>query len=190
MYSTDSDRWRVRATVDKYDSDQSLWALNRASAVWLPGDQLRAMVGPPSGSVAVNGNMLLTAGVTRLMSLFTGAGGQALTNTATRVGVGTSTATEAMNQTDLQAPAGAANRWFQVMDATYPQQTSGVITAKGTFGVSDANFAWNEWGIDIGNPTVTSGTTVNSCLVNRKRVTLDVKAQGTMWVFTVTLTIG
>lgn len=182
--------WTVHAHVDRYDADQVSWAQARTGSDSLSGDIMARLTGPASSTADVHGNLLLTAGLNRLMSLLTGAGGQTMTATSTRLGVGNSATAEAAGQTDLQAPAGATNRWFQVMDATYPQLAGGVITLKSTFGVNDANFTWNEWGADIGMPTVTNGTTVNPLLFNRKVVSLNVKASGALWAFTVTLTMA
>lgn len=184
--------WRPVAVVEKFTEDQVKFVTQKLE---LPlaapsGDLLRALAGAPEGGITADiGNLLTTAGLNRLTSLWIGAGGQAMTNTATRLGVGNSSTAEAVGQTDLQAAAGSANRWFQIMDATYPQQSNGVVTVKATFATGDGNFVWNEWGIDIGTPTVTSGNTVNANLVNRKVASLGTKASGS-WVLTVTITIA
>ena len=94
-----------------------------------------------------------------------------------------------MGQTDLQAAAGSANRQFKVMDATYPSASGGVVTARSTFATGEANFVWNEWGLDIGTPTVTDGTTVNAVLLNRKVESLGTKVSGS-WVLTVSVTFA
>jgi len=76
------------------------------------------------------------------------------------------------------------------MDATYPSVSAGVLTARATFGASDGNFAWQEWGMDVGTPTVTSGTTVNANFFNHKIVSLGTKANPAVWALTVTITIS
>lgn len=58
-----------------------------------------------------------------------------------RLGVGDSTTAFAASQTDLQA---ATNKLRKGMDATYPQRTGNVVTARATFGTAEANFAWEE----------------------------------------------
>jgi hypothetical protein len=75
------------------------------------------------------------------------------------------------------------------MDATYPQNAAGVITARSSFQTGEANFVWAEWGIDIGTPTVVDGTTVAAVLLNRKVQALGTKAVG-IWVATATITIA
>lgn len=188
--------WRVHARVEKWDADQTAylvasWPLVRTSRSGQPRPEdfrrhgLRPMV------VELPGNLLTTAGVTRLASLLAGAGGQAATNTAARIGVGNGGGTAAVGDTDLSASAGSANRWFQVMDATYPQLAAGVATFRSTFASSDGNFAWNEWGIDIGTPTVSSGNTVAAVLLNHKTsAALGTKASGSTWTFTATVTLS
>lgn len=130
------------------------------------------------------GNLLLNAGITRLCNLLVGAGGTAFNNGNSRIGVGDSSTAASASQTDLQA---STNKYWQVMDATYPQVSGQTITWKATFGTSDANFAWNEWGIDNGT---TAGTTVTAPMLNRKVASLGTKASGSTWVLTVTITIS
>ena len=162
--------WRPVLTVEKYH-----------------GDDLTA---DPYETVTKVGNLLTTAGLTRITGLIVASGGQGLTNTATRLGVGNSSTAAAVGQTDLQAAAGAGNRFFMTMDATFPSAAAGVITAKATVGTADGNFAWNEWCLDIGTPTVTSGTTVNACMVNRAVQSLGTKTSAGTWVATATITIS
>jgi hypothetical protein len=183
--------WRPIAVVEKFSDDQVKFVTRKLELPVAPsGDMLRALAGAPEDGIAADvGNLLVTAGLNRLTSLLIGAGGQAMTNTATRLGVGNSSSAEAVGQTDLQAAAGSGNRWFQVMDATYPQQSNGVVTVKATFATGDGNFVWNEWGIDIGTPTVSSGNTVAALFFNRKVASLGTKASGS-WVLTVTVTIA
>ena len=190
MTTTTAIRWAPKAHVDKYDDDQTAWVAAK-SGVLVPqhADFLAAGV-KPFDTADDEGNLLTTVGLNRITSLIIGAGGQALTNTAARLGVGNGAGSAAVGDTDLGAAAGSSNRWFQVMDATYPQQSNGVITFKATWATGDGNFAWNEWGVDVGTPTVTSGATVNSPLVNHKTsAALGTKASGS-WVLTVTITLS
>lgn len=166
----DSIAWRPVLTVAKYAGND------------LTVDPLDVIVAP--------GNLLTTAGLTRITSLIIAAGGQGATNTATRLGVGNSPTAAAVGQTDLQAAAGASNRYFMTMDATYPQVSAGAITFKATFGTADGNFAWNEWCIDIGTPTVTAGTTVNATMLNRAVQSLGTKTSAGTWVATATITLS
>ncbi len=183
----DSIRWRPFVTVDKYDDDQVAW-VQRRTGVTPDGATLAAHVAP-SETVTAVGNILTTAGLQRLTNLLIGAGGIALTNTTARLGVGNSTTAAAVGQTDLQAVAGAANRWFQPQDATYPTAVNGVVTLKSTFATGDGNFVWAEWGADIGAATVVAGAVVSATLLNRAVQALGTKASGS-WVLTATITIS
>lgn len=183
-------KWGPVATVEKYDADQVAYAI-RESGLAVPTSVEFAALGlVPYETVVSVGNLLTTAGLTRITSLITAAGGQGVTNTASRLGVGNSATAETVGQTDLQAAAGAANRQFKVMDATFPSTSAGVITLKSTFATGDANFVWAEWGVDIGTPTVTDGTTVNATLLNRKVQALGTKTSAGSWVLTATITLS
>ncbi len=180
--------WTAHATVDKWDADQTQWATHRLGRPPIAADFAALRIHPPE-TVEAAGNLATTAGLTRITSLITGGGGQAATNTSARLGVGDSTTAATTGDTDLGAASGSTHRWFQVMDATYPQTSGGVITFKASFGGGDGNFAWAEWGVDIGTPTVSSGATVNATLLNHKIASLGTKASGT-WALTATLTIA
>lgn len=184
-------QWRTTTLCEKFSADQVLYASTMLHRV-PTGDELRALCGEPEDGVHedLTSNLLTTAGLNRMTSLIIGAGGQAATATATRIGVGNSSSAAAVGQTDLQAASGSGNRQFKVMDSTYPQQSNGVITCKSTFASGEANFAWEEWCIDIGTPTVSDGTTVAALMLNRKVASNGTKASGASWAFTVTITLS
>lgn len=100
------------------------------------------------------------------------------TNANAHLGVGDSNTAFAAAQTDLVA---AANKLRKAMDATYPQITGNVITFKSTFGTSDANFTWAEWGVFNAS---SAGT-----MLSRKVEALGTKTTGT-WVLTITETVS
>ena len=114
-----------------------------------------------------------------LASLAAGAGGTAFNNANAYIGVGDSTTAHAFTQTDLQA---ATNKFRKAMDATYPQVAANVLTYRATFGTSEANFAWQEWGVF----NASSGGT----MMNRKVESLGTKTSSQSWQFTVTITHG
>lgn len=107
-----------------------------------------------------------------------GAAGTPFNNANSYIGVGDSTAAFAAAQTDLQA---ATNKLRKAMDATYPQGAANVITFRSTFATTDANFAWQEWGVF----NAASGGT----MLNRKVESLGTKTNTQTWQFTVTLTV-
>ncbi len=123
------------------------------------------------------------------MNLLTAQGGtQALTATSVRIGVGNSNTAEAYTDTDLGAAAGASNRYFQPVSGAGTLGTRTLAFAA-TFGTADGNFAWNEFGLDVGTPTVSGGTTVNALLFNHKAgIAQGTKASGQTWTATATLT--
>jgi hypothetical protein len=179
--------WRV----DRYDADQTAWVRRRSGLAAPDGAAFRRLRVDPYETSTVHGNLLTTAGLNRLTSLAIAGGGQAITNTSARIGVGDGAGTAAVGDTDLSAAAGSTHRWFQVMAATYPQQSNGVITLQSVFGTADGNFAWNEFGIDVGTPTVSSGNTVAALLFNHKTsIAQGTKASGQIWTATATITIS
>jgi hypothetical protein len=185
--------WSPRIRVDKYSPDQVEYAVRKIGRQRAPqGDDFARLGIAPDEVAEAEGNLLTTAGLTRITSLIIGGGGQAATNTAARIGVGDSTTAAAVGDTDLGAAAGSTHRWFQVMDATYPTVSAGVMTFRSTFGTADGNFTagWQEFGIDIGTPTVSSANTVNATLLNHKIVSLGTKVSGATWTCTATISIS
>lgn len=184
-------QWKSSSTVEKFSPDQVVYAT--ALLGHEPtGTELLALVGEPEDGVLVDpeSNLLTTAGLGRITSLIIGGGGQAATATAARIGVGNSSTAASAGQTDLQASSGSGNRQFNVMEATYPQQSAGVLTFKASYASGEANHAWAEWCIDVGTPTVAAGTTVAALMLNRKVADNGTKASGAVWAFTVTITLS
>jgi hypothetical protein len=138
----------------------------------------------PDGIEDFEGNLLLNAGITRLLNLLVAAGAtQAYDATHCRIGVGDSSTAAAATQTDLQA---ATNKLYHLVDSA-PSVAAQTVTFVATFGSSEANFAWAEWGIDVGTATNTTGV---APMLNRKVQSMGTKASGATWVFTVTITIA
>lgn len=181
--------WRV----DRWDADQTAQAMRllgvaeTGRSVSIPPAIFAQLGIAPYETTELLGNLITTAGWTRLMNLLTAGGGQALTATSVRIGVGNGSTAETYADTDLAAAAGAGNRYFQPVSAggTLGMRT---LTFAATFGTSDGNFAWNEFGLDVGAPTVTGGTTVGALLFNRKAgIAQGTKASGQTWTATATL---
>jgi hypothetical protein len=108
--------------------------------------------------------------------------GEAVTpfnNANAYIGVGDSSTAFNAGQTDLQA---ATNKLRKAMDATYPSRAGNVLSFRSTFGTSDANFAWNEWGVFNAG----SGGT----MMNRKVESLGTKTSAQSWQITVQLTLN
>jgi hypothetical protein len=177
--------WRV----DRWDEEQTRWVKTRTGLAAPTGDDFKRLRVESYETTELLGNLITNAGWTRLMNLLTAQGGtQALSATATRIGVGNSNTAEAYTDTDLGASAGSSNRYFQPVSGAGSLGTR-TLAFSATFGTADGNFAWNEFGIDVGTPTVTGGTTVNALLFNHKAgIAQGTKASGQTWTATATLT--
>jgi hypothetical protein len=192
---TDVSHGRTHVLVEKFDPDASLWVTRHLPSQGgrrkrIERVDFERFKIQPYGTAETD-NLLTTAGLTRLVSLLNGAGGQAMTNTATRIGTGNGAGSAAVGDTDLGAAAGSANRWFQIMDATFPSAAAAVLTSKSTFASADGNYAWNEWGMDIGTPTVTSSAVVAATFFNHKTsAALGTKTAGASWALTATTTFS
>lgn len=101
----------------------------------------------------------------------------AFNNANAYLGVGDSSTAFAASQTDLQA---STNKLRKAMDATYPQRSANVVTLQSTFGSSEANFAWNEFG--------TFNASSAGTMLQRKVSSLGTKSSGQTWQFQVVLT--
>lgn len=183
----DSGLWRCHWSVQRWDEDATSWAHNRLDRAPL-ADDFAALSIDPYLVTEVAGNLLTTAGLGRIATLVTAGTGNLISSTTARVGVGNGAGSAAIGDTDLSAAAGSSNRWFQTCTVTIP---SNVWTFAATFASADGNFAWNEFGIDIGTATVTSSATVNAVLLNHKTsIAQGTKASGQTWTATATITIS
>jgi hypothetical protein len=179
--------WRINWRVAKYS--EAATRIADRHGFQLPTDEDFALLGlDPYAVGLVEGNLLTTAGIGRIATLLNAGTGNKISSTTARVGVGNGGGTAAIGDTDLSASAGSANRWFQTCTVTTP---SNVLTFAATFGSSDGNFAWNEFGIDIDTATVSSGNTVGAVLLNHKTsIAQGTKASGQTWNATATVTFS
>ncbi len=175
-------KWSPRVVLSKYDDDMVDFTSNILDVYRPTGDQL-AECCTPYETVEVEGNLLTTAGLTRVTQLLIGTSTGTLDSTRARLGVGDTATAAVVGDTSL-----GTNQFFRVFDATYPNQSTCVITFQSSFGSAEANFAWQCWGIDVGTPTVTSSATP-ATLVNRKVSSFGTKSSGT-WVLNVTITFS
>lgn len=186
--------WQIAARVDQYDaSDVDVFEEKRREPGLRGFCKKRRRVtthrvhdgARPQHVDTVLYNLLVNAGIARLEDLLIVAGGQGYNAANSRIGVGNSNTAAAASQTDLQAAAGAGNRQFKLVDQG-PTRASQTITWRATFASGEAQFAWQEWCIDVGTA---DGTTVTAPMLNRKVFTGGTKAAA-VWVFTVTITIS
>ena len=181
--------WKFDTVCEKWSEEACEFVRNLLD---LPADAgvssalLRKHVGRPEEMIDTPGNLLLNQGIQHMLDQLHGAVVDPLNNANCRLGVGNAATAEAATQTDLSAAAGAANRQFKLMNATFPSRASQTESYQADFLTGEANFIWNEWCVDNGNAT---GTTVVAPILNRKVASLGTKATGT-WTLTSTLTIS
>ncbi len=156
MQPHDGARWRATWRVEKYATDD----LSEA----------------PYETIEGEGNLLVNAGIDKLLDLLIGAGGTTFAQANAYLGVGDSSTAAAAGQTDLQASTNKVRA-----ACTAASRTAETVTWVATFAGGVGNFAWNEWGIFNAS---SSGT-----MLNRKVESLGTKVAGS-WVLTVTATIA
>lgn len=192
--SGDLPPWNTVAVIEKYrPEDIDVWTEKRRHSGLRGLVRRRARVTcskPKAGARPFEvqtslHNLLLNAGIARLEDKFIGAAGQVYDATHSRIGVGNSSTAAAATQTDLQAAAGSGNRQFKLVDQG-PTRSSQTITWRATFASGEAQFVWNEWGVDEGTA---DGTTVAASMLNRKVANPGTKGAA-VWVFTVTTSIS
>lgn len=122
---------------------------------------------------------LTNAGRDFLAGAATGAQTTHFDNANAKIGVGDSSTAFAAAQTDLQA---ATNKLRKAMDTSYPTTASNVLTFQSTFGSSEANYAWNEWGV--------FNAASSGVMLSRKVEYNGTKLAGQTWVFQVQLTVN
>lgn len=95
------------------------------------------------------------------------------------VGVGDSATAFAIGQSDLQAATNKARKLVSSIG-----ESAGVLTAVATFGTSDANFEWVEWGLF----NASSGGTMLGRKVEAPSLGTKVNTQ--VWTLTATVTFA
>jgi len=190
-------------TFKRFDADQIAWTLKRMEREYAHRFLARnagrngGFVEPtfedfqrfgvvPFNETEFFGNVITTSGYTRLSNLLTNQGGtQALDATHTRIGVGDGTTAVANTDTDLSALSGSTHRLFNVVTGA---GTVGTLTLAfvASFATGDANFHWQEFGIDVGNTA--QGTTVASLLFNHALSDQGTKPNTQVWTATATIT--
>ena len=142
-------------------------------------DKYRPHEADPHEVVEGSGNLLTTAGANLLWNALTSGSVTLLTNANAHLGVGDSTLPASAAQTDLQA---VSSKFRRRVDSAYPVVAGNQVTFRATFGGSEANFAWNEWGL--------FNAFAGGTMLNRKVQALGTKTSGSTWVFTVTITLS
>lgn len=195
MSQFDGIKWQPHAHIDKY-SPEVVRELTEFLGYTPTSADFKRFSVDPRAVTEVEGNLLTTAGLSRITSLIIGGGGTAFSNTNAAIGVGTSSTGEVVGNTALGGDGNASTARYNACDATYPSAVNGVITAVATYDTGEANFAWNEWCWVIAPATITEGATLASLssgsevMLNRKTASMGTKASGATWVFTTTVTLS
>lgn len=120
---------------------------------------------------------LTTAGINYLSQAAIGQG-VPFNEVNARIGVGNGATAFAVGQIDLQG----TSKLRKGMDPGYPIVNAPVLTFKSTFAKSEANFAWNEWGIF----NASSG----GVMLNRVVESNGTKQSNQTWVMEVAITFA
>lgn len=183
--------------ISKWDQDQTAWASRKlggdapGQAGFVqptPYDFHRLGMIPYETRESEYSNLLTQAGWGRLLDRGFGGTAQGYDATHLRIGVGTATAAATTAQTDLQAATGSSNRqWKLVGTASTSGTGTGTIryTYAASFGTGEGNFAWQEWGSDIGTADGVAASTTP--LLNRSVSSQGTKASGQTWTATAQL---
>ena len=121
---------------------------------------------------------ITNAGRDYLCSAIIGTASPVFTSANSYIEVGSNTTVFSATQTQLVS---ALTSGRMGMQASYPSVSSNVISFRANFGTTDAQGAWNEWGVF----NASSGGT----MLNRKVESLGTKPGTQTWQFTVTLTL-
>lgn len=122
---SDCVKWRPHWKIEKYDRDMKLYAVEE-----------------------IDGNMLLTEGVSELLKLACGiSGATPFNNTNSYIGIGDGTDEASAEQTGLMG----GNKSYAHMDATYPKISGNSVIFRATFGPDVANYPWREFTVANGN---------------------------------------
>jgi hypothetical protein len=154
------------------------WTAAYYGGEWTSDEIAAGLAGAPSEVREVDGNILVTAGITLLLNLLIGAGGTVYSNANAFLGIGDSTTAAAIGQTDLQA---ATNKVRHAMDATYPQVAANVVTFRATFATTEGNFSIQE--------QATFNASAAGTMLNRKVSDLGTKTSASTLQLTMTITI-
>lgn len=200
-------RWRSRIHIAEFDLDQLAYAADRAArdGWWFPadGDQKPGSLAVDVATLASLGvkpldvrtfeeNVLVTAGVTRILNLAGSLGGTAWSATVGRILVGDgggSAPTAAASDTDLVAAVNAANRYGQLFSAAPTVSgTPATFQASATVATGNGNFHWFEWAIDQGTASAVAAATAP--LLNHKGVDMGTKPSSVAWSITAQIQIS
>jgi hypothetical protein len=121
---------------------------------------------------------ITNAGRDYICSAIIGSASPLFTSANSYIEVGSATTVFSATQTALGSVLASARMGMQ---STYPSVSSNVISFRANFGTTDAQGAWNEWGV--------FNASAGGTMLNRKVESLGTKPGTQTWQFTVTLTL-
>lgn len=130
--------------------------------------------------VHIDGNTLLSEGITEVFKLISGLTATHFGTANAFIGVGDSSAESSPTQTGLQA---STNKFYKAVDSGFPVITGNDITWRATFVSDEANFAWNEF-------TIANGNSDSAMNLNRKVSSQGSKTSGQIWSVNLTITFA
>lgn len=194
----DGINWHAHAHIAKYSPDV-VEELTRVLGYEPKSVDFLAASADPFAITEVDGNILVSTGISNLTNLIIGGGGNAFTSALGICGVGATATAAVIGNTALGSDGASA--WYQGLDGTPTRSTvtatNDTITAVATYVSANANFAWNEWcwavtttGTITGNATLATVSSGAETMLNRKVASMGTKASGASWVFTTTVALA
>lgn len=167
------------------------WILEKREGDWTPAEIAAGLAPVPYETLEVEGNLVLTPGITELLKRLIGSGGTAFSQANAYIYVGTNgqNLPDDASRTDLAGNSAAAGdgKSEAQCDVGYPTVAGNQVTWKATFGAAAGNHAWKEVGVKNG-AGVPDGATV--VLLNRKLQDFGVKANGATWTMTLVVQLA
>lgn len=192
----ESGRERTTLLVQKWDEDQTNWAVARIRVdkpAWMSvvrPRHFRALGIEPYEEYTYHGNLITQAGWGQLFKAVTVGSPTLFSATVGRIGVGTSTTTAVATDVALGSIASmTGNNWklCGALPTVTSAATPGTVVFTATFGATDAVGAWNEFAIDQGTTSAGPTVTATAPMMNHSaNIGAGTKAAGT-WTATATL---
>lgn len=184
MRVLESGRHRTLLRVDKWDSEQTDWVRRKSGLLDPEAWHFRSFRVRPYAIGEDEGNLVTDAGWNLLMKNVAGSAGTLFSATVGRIGIGDSTTAVAYTDTALNAATNKQYKLISSAPTVGSTHTAGLVF-QATFGSSQANFAWQEFGTDQG---AADGTTVTAVFFNHGLSNQGTKASGQTWAVTETIT--
>lgn len=187
---------RTDILVRRWDAEQTSWVRERTGIE--PDARHFDMYGvkPYSVTEDFDTNLIVHAGWAALLGGIAGTSiGTKFSGTAGRIGVGTSSTAATAADVQLGGDTGGASTtsYYQLVSGAPVITTTtapATLVFAATFGTGNANFAWNEFGIDNGTASSVTTTSTGYVFINHGISAQGTKASGQTWNITATLNFG